>query len=136
MSKLWCGLSLGVLLLWSLPAKAIDGDGAYLVRGVGNELCAAYTIARNDHKDSEYQAWLAGYVSAFNRWTADVWDIEASNDFAASLRWTDLYCSVHPSSTFGSAVENLIVFLYPTRQRGARTATMPGGSAGSSQPPR
>lgn len=136
MSKMWFGLGLGVVLLWSLPAEAIDGDGAYLVRGVGNEQCAAYSAARNDRKDTEYQAWLAGYVSAFNRWTSGVWDIEATSDFAASLRWTDLYCSVHPSSTFGSAVENLIVFLYPTRQRGARTATLPGGSAGSSQPPR
>ena len=135
MSKLSV-LILAALLLWSLPARAIDSDGAYFVRGVGNELCAAYSIARDRHADSEYQAWLAGYVSAFNRWTADVWDIEPSGDFAASLRWTDLYCSVHPSATFGVAVENLTAFLYPTRQRNSRTAAMPRGSAGSSQPPR
>src|SRR5487761_533006 len=102
MAKLLRFSSLVVLLLWSLPAKAIDGDGAVFVRGVGNELCAAYAVARNTHKDAEYQAWLAGYVSAFNRWTSDVWDIEASGDFAASLRWTDLYCSVHPSASFAT----------------------------------
>jgi hypothetical protein len=135
MSKLGV-LGLAGLLLWSLPAKAIDDEGAYFVRGAGNEPCAAYSIARSTHKDAEYQAWLAGYVSAFNRWTADVWDIEASGDFAASLRWTDLYCSVHPSATFSGAVENLTAFLYPTRQRSARTTTLPRGSAGSSQPPR
>ena len=135
MSKL-CALVLAALLVSRLPARALDGDGAYFVRGVGNQLCAAYSIARDRHADAEYQAWLAGYVSAFNRWTADVWDIEASGDFASSLRWTDFYCSAHPSATFGAAVENLIAYLYPARQRNSRTAAMPRGSAGSSLPPR
>jgi hypothetical protein len=136
MSKLWCACSLAALLVASLPAAALDRDGAFFVRGAGNERCAAYLAARHDSSDAEFQAWLAGYVSAFNRWTADVWDIEASGDFDASLHWVDLYCSVHPRASFGTAVENLIAFLYPTRQRAPYTTTLPGASAGSSLPPR
>jgi hypothetical protein len=123
-----------MLALAATPAWALDGDGNYFVRGAGNELCAAYLDARSTHRDNEFQAWLAGYITSFNRWTADVWRIE-DGDFPASLNWVDYYCRVHPSQTFDVAAENLIAFLYPNRLRSARAAAAPP-FAGSSTPPR
>jgi hypothetical protein len=136
MPRLCCACCLAALLVSGRPAAALDADGGFFVRGAGNERCSAYASARDRRTDAEFQAWLAGYVSAFNRWTADVWDIEASGDFDASLHWVDLYCSVHPAARFGTAVQNLIAFLYPTRQRAPYTTVLPGASAGSSLPPR
>jgi hypothetical protein len=124
---------LAALVLWSARASAIDNDGAYFVRGVGNELCSTYTIARDNRRDVEFQAWLAGSISAFNRWTADVWDIEPSGDFTAALRWVDFYYSAHPAATFGNAIEGLMAYSYPNRLRNGRSAGVPGGFAGSSR---
>ncbi len=118
------------------PAHAIDSAGGYFVRGIGNELCASYSIARQSRRDAQFQDWLAGYESAFNRWTSDVWNIETDGNFANSLQWLDYYCSVHPADTFGVAAQNLTVFLYPTRQREGLSASLPQGRAGSARPPR
>jgi hypothetical protein len=118
------------------PAAAIDGDGGYFVRGAGNELCASYGIARRNHRDAEFQDWLAGYESAFNRWTSDVWNIETDGSFANSLQWLDYYCSVHPADTFGVAAQNLTVYLYPSRQHAGMSASLPRGGAGGARPPR
>jgi hypothetical protein len=128
-------LSFLILLAASAaPATAIDSDGGYFVRGVGNELCATYTIARQNHHDAEFQDWLAGYESAFNRWTSDVWNIETDGNFTNSLQWLDYYCSVHPADTFGVAAQNLTIYLYPSRQRQGLSASLPQGGAGPASP--
>lgn len=115
------------------PARALDSDGNYFVRGVGTELCAAYLQARAAGQDRDYQDWLAGYITAFDRWTADVWRIE-TGDFNVSVVWMENYCRVHPGETFDVAAQNLIAYLYPNRIRSAHGA--PPGAAGSSLPPR
>jgi hypothetical protein len=129
-------VSVFLLALGPTPAGAIDSGGGYFVRGIGNELCASYAVARESHRDSEYQEWLAGYESAFNRWTSGVWNIETGDNFANSLQWLDYYCSTHPSATFGTAAQDLIAFLYPAREREGASASLPQGGAGASAAPR
>jgi hypothetical protein len=124
-------VSVFLLAFGLTPAGAVDGSGGYFVRGIGNELCTSYAVARRSHRDSEYQEWLAGYESAFNRWTSGVWNIETGDNFANSLQWLDYYCSVHPAMTFGAAVQDLIVFLYPAREREGTSASLPQGGAGT-----
>ncbi len=131
MVKQWIAAVL-ILLAAALPARALDGAGNYFVRGVGNELCASYSLARDSHRDGPFAAWLAGYLSGFDRWTADVYDIEGATGFEGSLRWLDYYCHVHPQLTFSSAAASLVADLYPTRARSARTA---GGVPPGSAPP-
>jgi hypothetical protein len=111
-----------VLLACALPAWALDGAGNYFVRGVGNELCAAYSIARDRLRDEPFAAWLAGYLSGFDRWTADVYDIEGATGFEGSLHWLDYYCRQHPQLPFSTAAESLVADLYANRARGTRTA--------------
>ena len=125
-----------LMAIAAAPARAIDSDGGYFVRGIGNELCASYTVARENHHDGEFQDWLAGYESAFNRWTTGVWNIETDGNFANSLQWLDYYCSVHPADTFGVAAQNLTIYLYPAREREGMSASLPQGGAGGAEPPR
>lgn len=117
------------------PAWAIDAEGDYVTRGIGNELCAAFNSARDTHRDAEFTAWLAGYLSGFDRWTSDVYDIEGPTGFDGAMRWLDYYCHVHPQMPFSLAAEGLIAFLYPARARRAPAASVPGSGAGSSRPP-
>ncbi len=118
------------------PAAAIDSEGSYFVRGIGNEPCSVYTAARRTRHDAEFEDWLAGYESAFNRWTSDVWNIETDGNFVNSLQWLDYYCTVHPVDSFGIAAQNLTVYLYPSRQHEGASASLPQGGAGATQAPR
>jgi hypothetical protein len=118
------------------PAAAIDSDGSYFVRGIGNEPCSTYTAARRSRRDAEFEDWLAGYESAFNRWTSDVWNIETDGSFANSLQWLDYYCAVHPVDSFGIAAQNLTIYLYPARQHQSASASLPQGGAGATRAPR
>lgn len=106
------------------------------MRGIGNEPCSVYESARRSHRDAEFEDWLAGYESAFNRWTSDVWDIETNGNFGNSLQWLDYYCSVHPVDSFGIAAQNLTIYLYPARQHQGASAALPQGGAGATRPPR
>ncbi len=65
-----------------------------------------------------------------------MWNIETDGNFRNSLQWLDYYCSVHPADTFGAAAQNLIIFLYPSRQRQGASASLPQGGAGGARAPR
>ena len=65
-------------------------------------------------------ALLAGYLTGFDRWTSDVYDIEGPTGFDGAMRWLDYYCQVHPQMPFTLAAEGLVAFLYPARDRSAR----------------
>ena len=127
-----------VVLAACAPARAIDSDGDYLTRGVGIELCASFNSARATHRDVEFTAWVAGYLSSFDRWTSDVFDIEGNSGFDGAMHWLDDYCRIHPRTPFSIASENLVAFLYPTRTRSSSTAAAPppAPGAGSSRAPR
>lgn len=120
-------VSLALLAATIAPARALDDQGNYFVRGTGNRLCAAYLDARQEGRDSQFAEWLAGYITAFDRWTADVWRIE-TGDFDLSMIWIEDYCRVHPGETFDVAAQNLIAFLYPNRIRTAAGAPQGAGS--------
>ncbi|MGH7091186.1 MAG: hypothetical protein ACREFQ_19990 [Stellaceae bacterium] len=122
---------LAVLLLAlcaAAPAWAVDTQGNYFVRGAGNQLCASYLKARQTGHAGAFADWLAGYITAFDRWTADVWRIENGN-FDLSLIWMEDYCRDHPAETFDVAASNMIAFLYPNRVKSASGAP-PGAIAG------
>jgi len=126
-----------IVLGVSIPAWAIDTEGNYITRGIGTEVCSSYNSARDEHRDTEFTGWLAGYLSGFNRWTSGVYDIEGTGGFEGARQWLDYYCHVHPQLPFSLAVEALVAFLYPSR---AQNAPAPGAAArgpsfGSSSPP-
>lgn len=118
-----CAIPVVLLLAAAVrPACALDASGTYFVRGTGNELCAAYSIARNEHRDAAFVNWLAGYLTAFDRWTADVYDIEGATGFEGSLHWLDYYCHTNPQIPFATAAASLVANLYPNRTRAAHGA--------------
>jgi hypothetical protein len=135
MVKRW--IAAFIVLAACRPAWAIDNEGNYLTRGVGIELCSSYNSARATHRDAEFTAWLAGYLSGFDRWTSDVFDIEGNSGFDGAMHWLDYYCQVNPRTPFSIATENLVAFLYPARTRSSSTAALPPPvpGAGSSRAP-
>lgn len=67
------------LALWVLavePAGARDKDGAFAVKGVGNETCAALLEAFKDKKPGveAYVNWLEGFLTGLNDATPSTYD--------------------------------------------------------------
>ena len=71
---------------------------------------------RGSHsRENAYVAWLMGYVTAYNRLTADTYDIEGHCDLHTLLPWLEDHCKAHPLISFPDAVETLTNTLYPNR---------------------
>src|SRR5688572_4084413 len=57
-------------------ALAADGQGTYVVRGLGAQPCSEYVKAVQGGQNSshDYLVWLEGYLSAINKLTPDTFE--------------------------------------------------------------
>ena len=94
----------------SAPADAADSQGYYKTIGVGQKTCGEFLDA-NTKKDDDYsrfQDWLAGYVSAYNRWTPGVSSVAGNTPMATHAAWLVEFCTGSSSSFFSKAVDRLV----------------------------
>ncbi len=63
------------------------------------------------------QAWVAGYITAYNRQTPDTVSLVGGFDLNSAMSWLQNYCRAHPLSNLSGAMEALTVELYPGRYR-------------------
>jgi len=64
-----------------------------------------------------YKAWIAGYISAFNTQTSDVYSILGSTDLESALLWMDKYCQENPLNDSADGMIVLTNELWPNRKR-------------------
>jgi len=115
-------LSLVVLVLsftFTATAMAADKDGSYSTQGARS--CGQWV---KDRKHDGWEAtadmaWIAGYISAFNRKTPDVFSILGSTDMEGIILWMDKYCQENPLGELGKGMEFLTYELWPNRKRTA-----------------
>jgi hypothetical protein len=84
--------------------------------------CEAYTEERWDPQGVRYkqiQAWISGYVTAYNGWQADTHDILGGSSVSGAESWVENYCKTHPLNNLSNAMAELIGGLYSQRQRTA-----------------
>ncbi|HJQ64068.1 MAG: hypothetical protein K0R53_650 [Burkholderiales bacterium] len=84
--------------------------------------CEAYIQERWDPQGVRYkqiQAWISGYVTAYNGWQADTHDILGDGNVANVEAWIENYCKTNPLNNLSNAMAELIGGLYATRQRTA-----------------
>lgn len=105
-----------IALVVSGSVLAADRHGGYAVRGYGTQTCGAYVANRSRNNDDAYANWLGGYLSGFNRFNKDTWDISGTLDTDAEMLWLENYCKAHPLDKFSEASEKLIVNLFPIRK--------------------
>ncbi len=79
--------------------------------GSADKTCQVFVDAR-DQEESTYRAeflnWLGGYLSGFNAMSLRTSNILGDAELADAVQWLDSYCSTHPSTSFGAAVEALV----------------------------
>jgi hypothetical protein len=100
-----------------LTAAASDKDNNYSIRGARS--CAQFLKAPQNPYQAEYlviSAWLAGYMTAYNKLTPDTFDILGNSDFDGALLFIKGYCERQPLDNMGTAAEALMTALKPERK--------------------
>jgi hypothetical protein len=113
-----------VLLVAMSGASGADRDGVYAFHGVRN--CWDYLIWRRTPNSVEHAmvgAWVAGYLTAYNRQTPDTVSILGKTDLNGALQWMENWCHTHPTETLGDAMRALTEEFHARRYRTAKEAT-------------
>jgi Putative peptidoglycan binding domain len=105
-----------MVLIGSISESVWAGgeSGSYVAIGRGREPCSVMTIAR-DERYPQVIAWLAGYLTSFNRWQPETYDITGSRPFDNWGVWIQKYCMMNPDQNISRAAEALVYAFYPSR---------------------
>jgi hypothetical protein len=79
--------------------------------GSADKSCREYLAAREEQDPidgAEFRDWLGGYLSGVNAISLDTNDVLGHTAMLDAVRWLDDWCSGHPVTSFGGAVEALV----------------------------
>lgn len=111
-------LATALLSLSCQPGSAADAQNKYKMRGLGAFTCAKYLEERRtDLKGtSRYADWLTGYLTAYNLYQPQTFDIAPNHDANGLLTFLDLYCSKNQKQLIGQAAQAFVKAVYSKRQ--------------------
>ena len=107
-----------LFLLMASPATAGDKDGNFGRRGAMSHQCGNYItqIDRNSDLEFGYQTAFMAYLTAFNRYTPDVYDLLGGHKPHGAFLWLENYCRENPlHNLVPEALDALIFELWPHR---------------------
>ena len=110
--------------LLPIGSMAADKNERYRITyGPDHGSCAAFLLALNECKHGRcgdlktFSDWLMGYITSYNSSTPDTFDIVAKTNLNSVNSRLEEFCKHDPSDYFATAVKQLMVELYPTRQK-------------------
>jgi len=107
-------LSLGI----AAPAAAIDGDGKFMMKGVGGKTCQE--LLRNDGVNyAMLDVFLDGFVSALNADRDDTYDIVPAAEWEKAMEWIVAYCGNNREHRLAIAAYRMIEHYHPRRVKKA-----------------
>lgn len=108
-----------------LATHASDSDGHWLMYGIGSKSCGTFLQAEDNFKSSAdeaaladryaFMSWAEGYLSYYNHYANDLYDIAGATDPSGIERWLYNYCQQNPLAAFPNAIDALVIELYPNR---------------------
>jgi len=101
----------GACLLTALaagPARAIDAEGNYAVWGIGQASCHQYSKAYAAGEVDEFKSYLAGYLTAYNAMTKDVFRATGERSAQDNLAELGKLCAGNPMDSYERAIQALI----------------------------
>lgn len=97
-------VAMSVACCLGTAALAADGAGQFSVRGAGGQPCSVWTSIADSTDEAQrrdgiltFQSWLAGYVSASNRLTAETYDAMPFLDMVNVLAIVLNECRANPA---------------------------------------
>ena len=109
-------------LVFPIGCLAADANGNF-----GSSLpkdlryCDTYIAALDDclsghcYKQNLFNAWLYGYITAYNAYVDDTFNIIGGRDAASLNYWLANFCKKNPQVSLDTAVGNLMTELRPQR---------------------
>lgn len=114
---------LGLIGLLPFTSFAVDKNGAYAPKGIGQLSCEQIAkIVEKEQKDEDKKkvtaalsSWLDGYITAQNLGTAQTFDIAPWASPPLLIRLIDIRCSKDPKLHVAQIAQELVGFLGRTR---------------------
>ncbi|MCP5144060.1 MAG: peptidoglycan-binding protein [Gammaproteobacteria bacterium] len=109
-------MMIGVVLV-SMPASAADAEGKFAVKGAGTRPCSDFVTAKAEQSRDYYLygGWLEGFVSSFNQFQADTYDVTPWQTTELLLALLETHCRNNPDQRFLTAANALVKTLLPAR---------------------
>lgn len=109
------GLLLGFVA--ARPAAAADPQGRFATKGVGQARCADLNAAATAKSPrlASYLSWIAGYLSAANRYETNTYDLIAWQGELYLLSQIQSYCAKNPGTDLLTMSRAMVRSLGPGR---------------------
>lgn len=110
-------LVLGASLIVCAPAIAADKNSDFYARGVGAQPCENFLSekAKGSPTYYFYRSWLNGYLSAFNQFADDNYDVAPNATIDGLANALESICRKHPKQQFWTAAFGLAQGLWEKR---------------------
>lgn len=105
-----------------LPSLAADEDGEYWSQRAEScrDLQRALRSSDRTAAMANIRGWVAGYITAYNRRTADTYNILGPTDFETVMESVERFCKVNSLENLTTAMERITDDLHSTRHRTKR----------------
>jgi hypothetical protein len=105
--KIFCTM---MLLSVVSPLWALDKNGKFAIKGVGNVSCEQFVqiIENNDPQKFLFAGWLNGYITAHNQHLKDTFDIVSWEDVETLGTYVKGHCAKNPKISFFQATTQLL----------------------------
>ncbi len=110
-------LAAALLLLAPWPADAADTNGRFAIKGAGLGDCADF-LAQRELQSTDfylYAGWIDGYLTAYNRFRSDTYDVAPWQTTELLAGLVAGYCKRHPTENFAGVVDKLLTKLHRER---------------------
>jgi hypothetical protein len=117
------GFMAAMLLVFAPDGHAADSDARYVI--YGGSACWDYIVwqeTKNAAELEKLEAWISGYVSAYNRQTPDTFTLLGGRNLNAAMAWLAQWCRANPKSRMDAALLALTEEFHPARYRTEKDA--------------
>lgn len=110
-------LALCGFLLHAAPAAAADDASKFAMKGAGLLPCQIYVAEREKRSNIYYMigGWIEGYLSAYNRFAADTYDVLSFESLELLLAVIDKHCQSNPTDRLHAVLASMIRQTAPDR---------------------
>jgi hypothetical protein len=106
------------LSLVAAAAQAADADGRYAVLGTGQSSCNSYNESRAAGSGNDpYKAFVTGYISGYNAFVPETYNLAATRALDDVLGMLDGYCQEKPMDSFEAALHHVTDVLKDSRMK-------------------
>jgi hypothetical protein len=112
-------IAMSSLLLAAPLARAADEDSNYVIWGVGKKSCNSYSQARSQGKADEFRSYVAGYLTAYNAFMPETYNIAPGQQTDGVLAWLDDHCADSKTSYVADALHRFIEESHEAREKAA-----------------